>query len=597
MPLFSRISAACPVFIRRRPWAAALCSLVLLYLLVRGLYLLLSPADAWLDQGWLALRTGRYPEAEQYFLRAQRKAPRDMLPQLALLTLYEHEQRADPKPVGHFDQWGAVPGLGHYLQAAESYWAQARVRRCRRAAPALYRWGDEQFSERGVPERLFFDYWMICPREVRDVVAILRAVEQGQPERAWAIYARLQRRNPQACRFIMNVPGCDRYVMQAAWHTRHVPELERLVYPYLTTSAGEKYQQLCDLSYNMRLGVARQVTARVWSVRDGVIREDQRPAEESSDYRLLLAPARQGAQLFASPSYLLPAPQRRRQGWWQWNEAGWQEAPLDAQHLLGDFFQAPLPSGQQLWPTLCAAWSADAPDATYLVLRKTDTIGRMSLLLRQDARGSQLIGGHSSCELQWLNGDLWLHEERGFSRNTPEQTCTLYDGNTVNRMGSFFVTAKTLPPLAMTLSGAWQLAKDGKGQLWLVSWDGRQPQLRAAWTGSTFRPPSAVEAQAATQGFLDAGGRLWYTAELPRGFQRDAWRRVPGLPAQTDEAQYAVDARRRVWMISGRILARWDGQWASVADNIPGLPIETTSIVATGNGVLVTFGNRVCYME
>ncbi len=48
---------------------------------------------------------------------------------------------------------------------------------------------------------------------------------------------------------------------------------------------------------------------------------------------------------------------------------------------------------EQEWPTLSAVWSADAPDATYLVLRKTDTIGRMSLLLRRDAHGTQRLDG------------------------------------------------------------------------------------------------------------------------------------------------------------------------------------------------------------
>ncbi len=112
-----------------------------------------------------------------------------------------------------------------------------------------------------------------------------------------------------------------------------------------------------------------------------------------------------------------------------------------------------------------------------------------------------------------------------------------------------------------------------------------------------FCPPSAAEQQAAAQGFLDAGGRVWFTSELPHGFQRDAWRRVPGLPPLAGQAQYAVDGKGRVWMIAGRILARWDGHWASVAAKIPGLPVDTDALVASGNGVFITCGNRVCYLE
>ncbi len=598
MPVISRLLAAGRSFIRRRPWAAAVLILVLLYFLTRGCYLLLAPEDAWLDQGWLALRNGRYAEAEQCFLRAQGKGPRDVLPRLALLTMFAHEQAAEPKPVGYFGQWDGLPGLGHSLKSMEAYWGQARVRHARRALPLLDHWGDAQFGERGIAEGLFYDYWMVYPREVREVVAIMHEVESGQPARAWADYDRLRRRNPRICHnVIAHQQRCYRYPLQAAWHTHHFAEMESIVLPLFTAPDPKEFQQEFDLLHNARLGLAPQVTARVWSVRDGALAEDLRPAREHSDYRLLLASARQGAQLFASPSYACPTPQRRRQCWWQWSEADWHEAAPDAQHLLGDFFQAPLPRGEQVWPTLCAAWGAEAPDASYLVLRKTDTNGRMSLLLRQDAHGTQRLGGHSPFEIQWLNGDLWLHEERGFSRSAPDLSCTLFEGNTVSREGSFFASAQTLPPLPMTLSGAWQLAKDGAGHLWLVSWEGQQLRLCARWTGTTFRPPSAAEQQAAAPGFLDAGGRIWCTTELPHGFQRDAWRRVPGLPRHSGAAQYAVDGKGRVWMISGRILARWDGHWASVADAIPGLPVETDTLLAAGNGVLITFGNRVGYLQ
>lgn len=269
MPIISRVLAAGQLFIRRRPWSVAMIILVLLYFLARGCYVLLAPEDAWLDQGWLALRNGRYPEAEQCFLRARGKGPRDVLPRLALLTMFRHEQLADPKPRGYFGQWDGLPWLGHYLKAAETYWAGARARHCRRAAPPLYRWSDEQFSEQGVAEGLFYDYWMVYPREVREAVAIIRAVEQGQHERAWAAYLRLQRRNLPVCNTLFSDErGCYRYLLQAAWHTHHLTEVERIVLSRYNTPDAPFPQEL-DLRYNARLGLAPRVTARVWSVRTG----------------------------------------------------------------------------------------------------------------------------------------------------------------------------------------------------------------------------------------------------------------------------------------------------------------------------------------
>ncbi len=151
----------------------------------------------------------------------------------------------------------------------------------------------------------------------------------------------------------------------------------------------------------------------------------------------------------------------------------------------------------------------------------------------------------------------------------------------------------------MALDEAWQLAQQGAGRLWLVSWDGRRLALHATWTGATFRSPSSAEQQGAAQGFLDTSGHAWFTADLPRGFYRDAWRQVPGLPPCASPASYAVDGKGRIWVICRGIIARWDGHWASVANHLPGLAVSATSILAAGNGVLITLipGERVCYME
>ncbi len=227
MPIISRVLASGKSLVRRRPWMAAVILLLLLYGLGRGLYLLLAPEEAWLNQGWLALHHGKYAEAEQCFRRAQRKREQDALPRLALLAMLEHEEDGSPKPVGVFGQWEGLPWLGHSLKSADSYWAREREKQHKRTAPPLYRWCDEQFGDVGNGEGLFYDYWMVYPREVREAAAIMREVAQGLPERAWADFSRLRQHDPKVCDLLFNhAPRCYRYRLQAAWNTGHLQEVE-----------------------------------------------------------------------------------------------------------------------------------------------------------------------------------------------------------------------------------------------------------------------------------------------------------------------------------------------------------------------------------
>jgi len=594
MRISRRLFVSCRQYLRRHPVWSALFALALCYLLGHALYIAVLPEAAWLDRGWLAMHNGRYPEAEECFLTALAKDPRDPLPHAALVTMYKHESTLTPPIIAHFHLLHKLPLIGGYAQSVDEQWVMKRMRRLPGLASIHALFIKERFSQPSVLETLFDNYWLTYPRQVHAMIAAMRAVDQQQYAQAWAAFTRLQQKSPNENRaFLATAPLLNDYYVQAAWHTGHYREAEAAIHNLQAVMGDPAADH--DLLSNLRLGTTRAVSARTWLVREGRLCEGTCPLAPENTYALALVPGRQKVRLLAS-RLTRPPGQAIAQYCWTWTGQDWKDAPAE-QDFLNAHFADPLDGNTERWPYLDRAWGTWSPEADYLALRKTNTTGGLSLLFRHDARGVERISGHSPFEILWCNGDLWLHEEMGFTRLAPDGACTEFRGNTATREGGFLADSESLPPLPLELSTDWRLAKDGHEHLWLVNWGTKGLVLRAAWTGATFRKATPAEQQAAAPGILDAGGRLWFPRELPPGFQRDAWRHVRGMPVESDEASYAVDAKQHVWLSCYGVIARWDGHWVSVADHLPGFNIAALAIVAAGDGVLVVLGDgRVCYL-
>ena len=211
------------------------------------------------------------------------------------------------------------------------------------------------------------------------------------------------------------------------------------------------------------------------------------------------------------------------------------------------------------------------------------------------------LRGFVARELALINDELWVHDAYdGFTRLCKDGTRELYRDREVTRVGTFLGGREALPPAKFAVNNGWKMARDGAGHLWLITWDaaGGGVTLRARWDGAAFRPPSALEAAAARGGLLESAGRLWFAADLPNGFQRDAWRAPAGLPKLKDSAVYAVDQRGTPWVVCGAVAARWDGaRWQSVANRLPGPAVPFTNIIADQHGVFITLPGMVAHLE
>lgn len=592
---------------RHRKWLV-LAVVVLLYLLGRLLYDALLPAHTWLDRAWFAMHTGHYAEAERCIRHAKARDPHSDLPDIAAYACAWHNDKNDPSPISRFGVFVKLPLIGEWLQGLD----QEQVKSRRDTDPSLHSF-HKRYAYWSVPCDLFWKYWTIYPNEVKTALLIMHAVEQQHYGWAWQQLAQLQQQHPQAyAAFFGSSPlNCSspllyRYYEQAAWHTGHLNELTNAAYRMQVAAIdfGEyanepKLETLYTVTnrdvehallHNAALGILPGASVKTWSSRHGVLTSVFSDNIRFDGDAPVLAPGRR----FPSVLISLPsaqAPSQQAPLWWQWTGDDWQAAPPVYQRAYADFLDTAM-----LHVPQTEVWYAHSLQAEYLSLRSSNndaTRGRI-LVIGKDV---STISGHSPYEIAWCNGDLWIHEAMGFTRLGADGIGTEYRGHEVMREGHFFSEPETLPPSPLALDNNWRLATDGAGRLWLVSWDGISLQLRAVWTGSAFRPATAEEQQQAAQGFVDAAGRLWLTADLPKGFCRDAWRTVPRLPKMTDAAHYAVDGKGRVWVICGGVVARWDGAWHSAANRLPGFVVQCKGIVAAGNGVLVVYNERVAYLE
>ncbi|MHB9022898.1 MAG: hypothetical protein ACYC7E_01800 [Armatimonadota bacterium] len=620
-------------FRRYRLWFP-LCAIVLIVLSGRQLYFSVLPADGWLERGWYALRDGEYTEAERCFVWARRKAPNSEMAPLALAALYETELHGPP-PATRLGPAGHLPIIGPRLRALNRELSERRaayaVKLSRDAQEyAFRRYGDARMSR-------LFEEWKSYPRETEEMATAAWDAQQGNYTMALDRFTRLEDERPQAFNHIIrSFPPLLTLYQHVYWRLGLVRDVARLETLKRTLPRVQWPPSAAALAHNARMSILKvDPPARVWAVAGDRLwddawvtpRYDEKvfwlntaslrgtdpqdvPSQAPARYLLLPAP-RGGVSLLA-----LPTTNHRLDdyfGWWRWDGLDWRAQRGGDVAALREILEHRL-GGRENARILdfTRASSAWLGNVQYISLTGWLGSGPASLLLRRDA-GLTQVPGQAPQQIIAHDGALWTHEDMGFDRMRPNGDVTEYRERTVVRLGKLFEPGRRLARLPIRLDPTWQLARDGAGRLWLVSWDGRAPAARAVWEHGTFRAATAAERAAADGGIVDAADRLWLAAELPRGFRRDAWRTPPGLPAVKTPATYAVDRRGQVWMISGGIAARWEtNRWVSIINRLPGIHPTFDGLAAAGNGVLILesgmspgaldteslrFNERVCYLE
>ena len=591
-----------PTILRRLRLWSALAGILALIWLAHRLYEDHLPAAAWLDRGWYAMEQRHYAKAEEYLLRAQSRAPQDDLPKLALMSLYWHEQGdgySPPNPL-----LTRIPFLGYLLAKRDEQWQQKRAYRALDEFMKLRFWAGVRyggFGSFGELYRMFNDHWKPYGAEIPKFTAAMSAIADGDFATGWDGLSRLEHDHPQAyAAFARYSIYVGRYYAVAAWRTGHSREADHLLkIAILHTPAGYTTSELLpdqQLLLNFHLTPTYASPARTWSIQKGQLKPVGL-GQQSVTARLLLTPARDGAQLLWVPDFQL----EDHVGWWVFSGQDWHErASAVCQGLYAnlhqiEFYERGLANVDVA--SVSSTWSDAAEYFTIAGLfheKGTTRATYREHLLRID-HGVEQISGQSPKEALYHHGDLWVRGDFSTARITPAETVR-YSGNTVTHMGDMFTKPRDTRA-ACWIDNSWKLAHDKAGNFWLVSWDGVNLTPRARWDGAQFRSPTAPEAAQATGAFLDTRQRLWLAGDLPTNFQRDAWRHAPGIPPLTKPACYAVDRRGRVWVVCQGVAARWDGRWIGVANRLPGLTPIFDTVIAVDNGVLISQSTSVSYLD
>jgi hypothetical protein len=585
--------------LRSYRWWAALAGLALVILVGRWGYFLTMPMEGWLSRGWYAMHDGWYAMAEACFTRASEKQPSSHLPRVALAALYTM-QIEQPGKRRKFGPLQRVPGAGDYLDAKEQQRIAEEYETAHGWLNAQQAWFGAHFG--AVAAEMLFDAgWTSYPGETARLIDAMAAACAGRAPAAWTAFHTLETGSPRGFAHLANAdPRFLYYYADVAWRTGRGAEARRILalpaaklMPYQLNASWRAQVLARSVTHNYAMPPDAGARARVWAVRaDGL--QDTGLTEPDRDVAWTVLPGRAGAHLI-TVLHTRQTPLADALGWWQWGGGAWQSRSVsDRQAMVDAVMRGPLPAARVDEPlTGYSAWSSARE---CLALRGT-AYGSHIWKLVELRRGATLVPGCVPRELAIIDGLLWVHDLGGFTRLDDDGSSEQYRGATVTQVGALFGGAETRR-IAFAVNDAWRMAHDGAGTLWLVAWNGIDLSLRARWDGAAFRPPTTAEQSAARGGLLDSAGRLWRPGELPRGFQRDAWRTAPGQPRLADPAVYAVDARGRAWVVCGTLAARWDGgRWVSVANRLPGPGPSFTSGIATGKGVVITMPGAVAYLE
>ncbi len=571
--------------LRRYRWWVLLAGAVMFVVLVRVVYFALLPAEGWLTRGWYAMRDRRYDIALTCFRNAQRNDPQSDLPRLALNSVARIHT---VHPLSRFAPFAAIPFLGDRLVAWDALMRERRFARIT-ANPVWMEATYGPFGASNVPPVIFAGYWGVSSRATTLLFTAMRATAQGQFARAWHAFRQLERDSPSAFTYFRQSSGyVYRYYAYAAVYSGHPRDAERIL---LTLHLPG---QPCDLAllHNLRMGFTDGPPAEAWEFIGSLQRSDF--AWSISRSPLMLAPGRDGAHLL--PATLADTGQH----WWQWDGHWRERAKQDRRQLAGmarTLFSRSLrdetSQHETKLATLDCAWTTNAE---FLIFNRFYDRQTYHGLWRID-HGVTPLSGYDAEQVLGAGSDLWVRGMLDVTRIAANDEVSEYRGRRGQAIGEIFTRPRPLPRPGVALDPHWTLARDGAERLWLVRWDGHELALRATWEQETFRAPTPSETARARGGFVDSAGRLWRPDELPAGFRRDGWRHARGLPAFTGPAVYAVDGRRRVWVVRGGVAACWDGRWRSVAHRLPSLQPQFVTVVAAGDGVLIALPAQVCALQ
>jgi hypothetical protein len=590
--------------LRQYRWWIAVAAVALLIGVARWAYFAWLPMDGWLTRGWYAMHEGHYPMAEACFTRAARKNPRSLLPRLAQVALYRKEIR-EPEKYAPFGPLVKVPIAQRYLRETASTRAEQGEKRAREQLAQEQAWFAAQFGAVSM-EEIFDTAWLVYPRETAELTAAMAAACAGDARTAYARFAMLEAGDAKTFAYLTGLDGRTlHYYADTAWRLGRRADAQRiLALPAATlqpwqVKATWRWQALSLMTadnYHIS-GPDPRPRAQSWVVSLTEMRPGICPIAPAESLRVVVAPGRGGAHLFVMPQYGGPA----LPGWWRWDGRAWRAQLEDDRKALFATEMSSVHGMSSIWkvsrtPDARVASSTWSATNEYLSV----PVGPAARELVEVGAGIHLLKGHAPREIALVNGELWVHDGEGFTRLCADGTSEVYRGRAVTRIGTFLGGQEALPPARCAVSNDWLLARDGASRLWLVSWNPRigGVTLRARWDGAAFRPATPPEQQAVRGGVLDSAGRIWFAADLPQGFQRDAWRVVPGRARHIEIATYAVDAGGRVWVVCDAIAARWVGtRWHSIANRLPGPGVPFTNIVASGNGVVITMPGMVAYLE
>ncbi|MHB9133150.1 MAG: tetratricopeptide repeat protein [Armatimonadota bacterium] len=574
--------------LHRYRWWVVLLGVIAGFVLLRQVYFAVLPMDAWLERGWYALQNEQYRLAYYDFHRALAKKPDSPMPHLALAVLY----RKASSPGTRTDPLARLPWVGKKISDSEGEWLLKHAKEFRTELQREERWQQQYFGpvwRDGAFDTLFYFFWRFDSRAVSLVVDGVHAQHQGDDARAWALFARVQSRYANThSRMTQNRPLLLRCEAYAALHAGYQQDALRIARS-IPSGTADDHGLIGNLMLSPAPGAGKIRLVNTIALQPGLH---------------LLLPARSGAHLI---SYLrdgefgIIAPTTSKGvRWQQWQGNNFVDRPAaDVQGLIKALQQWRLDDGTL--PVLARGSSASGPQREFIALhnRADSRVGIRtftSIILRLDRRVTGL-SGHAPEEIVCIGDELWTHEPIGLDRIGADGATTEYRNRSVTRNGRVFEAAQELPPSPVNIDPQWRPFRDGSGQLWLALWDGHAPALRAKWENGAFRPTTATEQAKITRGFADTAGRLWFNADLPAGFTRDTWRTVPGLARLPYAARYTVDARKRVWLTAGSMVAYWEnGRWHSVIALLPGMQAKH-QLAAAGNGVVVLSGDRVSYLE
>jgi len=587
-----------PLLRHRRYWWLLLLAICVLFLLIRAVYIAGISERNWLNDGWMAMQEADFPRADNCFQHATRKAPDDVLPQIAISSLrtsmQQHQEVQLPRLLRLL---GAIPSLGPLITAHSELQATrnrgalfVRLDQQRRQFHSIF-FLEDRSAGLTYAEELFTSYWGKSPDDVESAILACSSLLSGDGVASWRRYQQLEKHAPGAFTD-WSSPVREQhyaYLIAAASKVGQGGTARKLLSLWHPGAFDD------DFADNIALGLSEALTCQSWGRGSLDFTADSLFPRDPPHWAIVVPDDENQPFLL---DYGSKTPVRH------WQHRAWQ--PVQVTKSPGSVPEVMPYTGNASGTTNELYLNCRAIEsASYTPCPKYESPSGFLFKSREQRRLFRL-GTHpavlhdfSPLEIVALQNDLWMKQDIGYLRRTPDGTITDFVGRQAVRRGAnIFSGGEKRPSSPFPLDPSWHLATDNQHRLWLVAADNAQPVLCARWTGDTFRAPTQEEQVWIRGGLFDVHQRLWATTELPTGFTRTGWR-VAGRPTgHKATAMYAVDGSGRVWMICEGIGAVWQhGYWRSFVNVLTPLAPRFTSIAATTDGVIVTTSTNVYYLH